>query len=259
MTGLVAATFRKREKGAPMEPVAHLVCRARHGIEGDRGAQADSARQVLLVDGHVLDEVGLDDGALRENITVRGLSLDALQSGTALVVGEVELRLTIPCDPCGPIGDYANVDQRRITGRRGILAVVTVSGRIQRGDEVVDQGVRYHPIPVAPMRRCEWVARRVPPGEVVTFDQVRRAIGMAKGYVRTMPRHVRRLMAEGAPAHRLVPGDPEAVLDDEQAVRLRQEGVAVTEDNRLGAVTPWTFIDPFYEPLPDRTPGPASA
>lgn len=249
-TGTVDAVWRKSAKGEPLQPAETLACRARHGIVGDRGAEPDSCRQVLLVDGAVLADVGLPDGALRENLTVRGLALDALPSGTALAVGDAELRVTIPCDPCGPIGVYAGVDQRRVKGRRGVLAVVTVSGQVRRGDAVVDHGVRYDPIPVAPMRRCEWVARRVPPGEVVTFDQVRRAIGMAKGYVRAMPRHVRRLMAEGAPAHRLVPGSPGAVLPDDQADRLRVEGVALTGDNRLDGVTPWSFVDPLYAPAP---------
>lgn len=252
--GVVDGLWIKAVKGEPMRPAAELLCEARLGIVGDRGAQADSCRQVLLVDGDVLADVGLPDGALRENLTVRGLPLDALPSGTALTIGEVELRLTIPCDPCGPIHDYSGVDQRRVAGRRGMLAVVATGGRIRPGDLAVDGGVRYEPIPVAPMRRCEWVARHVPVGEVVTFDQVRRAIGMAKGYVRTMPRHVRRLMAEGAPAQRLVPGSPDAVLDVEQADRLRAEGVAVTADGRLGDVSPWLFVDPFYRLVADTSP-----
>lgn len=248
MTARVDALFRKPAKGAPMEARPELVCHARHGIEGDRGADPESGRQVLLVDGAVLDELGLSDGALRENLTVRGLSLDDLTSGTELAVGEVRLRLTVPCDPCGPIGDYAGIHQKQVHGRRGMLSVVSAGGRIRPGDAVVDRGVRYEPIPVAPLRRCEWVARHVPPGEVVTFDQVRKTIGMAKGYVRTMPRHVRRLMAEGAPAHRLVPGGQEAIVDTEQAAALRAEGVAVDDDGRVGHLVPWRFVEPFYAP-----------
>lgn len=248
MTGEVRALFRKPAKGEPMEARDELTCREREGIDGDRGAQADSGRQVLLVDGGVLDELGLPDGALRENLTVRGLALDELSSGTALAVGGVRLRLTIVCDPCGPIGEYAGIDQKRVHGRRGMLAVVAAGGTIRRGDAVSDLGVAYEPIPYAPLRRCEWVARHVPPGEVVTFDQVRRAIGMAKGYVRTMPRHVRRLMAEGAPAHRLVPGGDGATVDAEQAAALRAEGVAVGDDGRVDHLTPWRFVEPFHAP-----------
>lgn len=255
MTARVDALFRKPAKGAPMEARPELACHTRHGIEGDRGADPESGRQVLLVDGAVLDELGLPDGALRENLTVRGLSLDESGSGTELALGEVRLRLTVPCDPCGPIGDYAGIHQKQVHGRRGMLAVVSAGGRIRPGDAVVDLGVRYEPIPVAPMRRCEWVARHVPPGEVVTFDQVRKTIGMAKGYVRSMPRHVRRLMAEGAPAHRLVPGGPEATVDVEQAAALRAEGVDVADDGRVGHLVPWRFVEPFYAPVgADRRP-----
>lgn len=259
MTGRVDALFRKRAKGAPMERCEELVGRERHGIEGDRGADPESARQVLLVDGAVLDELGLPDGALRENLTVRGLALDVLGSGTELAAGEVRLRLTVVCDPCGPIGEYAGVDQKQVHGRRGMLAVVAAGGRTRVGDPVVDRGLRYEPIPYPPMRRCEWVARHVPAGEVVTFDQVRRAIGMAKGYVRTMPRHVRRLMAEGAPAHRLVPAGEGAAVDAEQAAALRAEGVAVGDDGRVDHLEPWRFVEPFYAAAPADPPTPAAA
>lgn len=256
MTATVDAVFRKPAKGAPMEARSELVCHTRHGIEGDRGAEPDSVRQVLLVDGGVLDDVGLADGALRENLTVRGLELDGLRSGTELAIGDVRLRVTIPCDPCGPIREYAGIDQKQVHARRGMLAVVATGGRIRPGDTVTDLGVRYEPIPVAPMRRCEWVARHVPAGEVVTFDQVRKAIGMAKGYVRTMPRHVRRLMAEGAPAHRLIPGGEGATVDAEQAAALRADGVAVGDDGGVDHLVPWRFVDPFYAPVgaegPDR-------
>jgi alkylated DNA nucleotide flippase Atl1 len=246
----VDALFRKPAKGASMARADELVCRTRLGIDGDRSANAESGRQVLLVDGGVLDELGLPEGALRENLTVRGFELDALPSGAELAVGEVRLRLTVVCDPCGPIGEYAGVDQKQVHGRRGMLAVVAAGGRIRVGDPVVDRGVRYEPIPYSPLRRCEWVARHVPPGEVVTFDQVGRAIGMAKGYVRTMPRHVRRLMAEGAPAHRLVPAGEGATVGAEQAAALRAEGVAVGDDGRVDHLAPWRFVEPFYTPAP---------
>jgi alkylated DNA nucleotide flippase Atl1 len=248
MSGVVEALGRKPAKGAAMEPCDELVCHERWGIDGDRAAQPDSARQVLLVDGGVLDEIGLPRGGLRENVTVAGLDLDQLSSGTALALGEVQLRLTVVCDPCAAIGHYADLDHSRVHRRRGMLGVVAAGGRVRRGDVVADLGVAYEPIPDAVLRRCEWVARRVPPGEVLTFDQVRRAIGMAKGYVRTMPRHVRRLMDEGAPAHRLVPGGQGAAVDAEQAAALRAEGVAVGDDGRVDQLTPWRFVEPFYAP-----------
>lgn len=249
-TPTVAAAFRKPARDAPLEPGDPLVCRAGVGIDGDRGAQPGSSRQVLLVDRAVLADLDLPDGALRENLTVDGLTVDDVPSGTALRVGSATLRVTIPCDPCGKIPSFAGIHPAAVHTRRGMLAVVTGTGEIRAGDAVVDLGVRYDPVPVSPLQRCAWVARQVPPGEVITFTQAVTAMGMAEAYVRALPRHVRRLLGD-EPVHRLVPTDPATPLDDEQAARLRAEGAAIDEQGRRCG-EPWPFTEPFTAADPDR-------
>ena len=51
------------------------------GLEGDRHGRKGGGRQVLVVDVAVLAAEGLAHGAIRENLTVEGIAVDALPAG----------------------------------------------------------------------------------------------------------------------------------------------------------------------------------
>ncbi len=101
-------------------------------IHGRRG----SKRQVLLMDIETLEEMGLNPGELKENITTRGLRLLDLKAGQRLRVGEAVLEVTVPCEPCGLMDHIRQGLQRELRGRRGMLCRVVQAGQIRRGSEI---------------------------------------------------------------------------------------------------------------------------
>lgn len=114
------------------------------GLVGDRfKGNVDSKRQVTLfqlenlsVLTSVLHAEAIDPRALRRNLLIRGINLNALH-GRQFRVGEVVLEGTVACHPCskmekvlGPGGYNA------MRGIGGLCARVICGGFIQVGDEV---------------------------------------------------------------------------------------------------------------------------
>src|SRR2546422_4013734 len=85
---------------APLRPVENVTALLEHGLEGDRHARPKSRRQVLLMEQEVLEEFGLMAGAVREQVTVRGLDLNRLAFGTRIRAGGAVLEVAGPCAPC---------------------------------------------------------------------------------------------------------------------------------------------------------------
>jgi MOSC domain-containing protein YiiM len=110
------------------------------GIEGDRHLRSDgsrSKRQVLLMDRETLSEFGLDDGVIRENITVEGLDFPSLISGDRVSIGEeVVLEITGDCEPCARMDEIRPGLQQDLDGKRGMLARAEKGGRISIGDSI---------------------------------------------------------------------------------------------------------------------------
>ena len=114
------------------------------GLEGDLHGKTreDGKRQVLLMDTETLDALGLSPGDLRDQVTLDLPGLQRLPAGTLLRVGEAELELSGPCEPCTHIGELLGKENREVfrqslVGRRGVLArivAVTGEGRIRVGD-----------------------------------------------------------------------------------------------------------------------------
>src|SRR5688572_1695163 len=95
----VHALFVKPAEETPMRQAQTLDFQRGLGIPGDVAADPRSVRQVLLVSHDAVASLGTVPGALRENVCVAGLDVDALPSGTALRVGSSRLRIMLPCDP----------------------------------------------------------------------------------------------------------------------------------------------------------------
>ena len=106
------------------------------GLEGCVHGRPGSRRQVLLMDAETLEELQIPAGAVKENITTRGLRLTELKAGQRLRVGEALLEVTVPCEPCRRMDEIRNGLQEALRGRRGMLCRVVESGRIRRGARI---------------------------------------------------------------------------------------------------------------------------
>jgi len=135
LTARVEHLFIKPARRMPMRAAAEVQAVAAKGLEGD-AAFGRSRRQVLLVEGEVLDRFHLRPGQTRENIVVRGLRMADLALGSRLAIGPVILEVTGDCTPCKHMDELQPGLQEAIRGKRGILALVVEGGRIRVGDLV---------------------------------------------------------------------------------------------------------------------------
>jgi MOSC domain-containing protein YiiM len=118
-----------------MQPHAALRAVQGQGLEGD-AAFATSRRQVLLIDSETLHDLALAPGAVRENVTLSGVSLRGLTPGTHLLINDVILEITGDCTPCEYLDTLRPGLREALGGRRGLLARVTRSGRLTVGAAV---------------------------------------------------------------------------------------------------------------------------
>jgi len=107
------------------------------GIEGDAHARPRSSRQALLMAEENCDAFGLAPGEVRENLTLRGVDLQALPAGTRLEIGSAALEITKDCEPCAFIDSLRPGLKNQMVRRRGMLARVVRSGEVRVGDEIV--------------------------------------------------------------------------------------------------------------------------
>ncbi|MFP2896245.1 MOSC domain-containing protein [Corallococcus sp. 4LFB] len=137
--GIIKALFLAQERGTPMRrvPQAHAV--EQHGFEGDRHQRraVGHKRQLLLMDEAQRAALDVPEGALKENVLVEGLSLDALPPGQRLALGDaVVVELTEPCVPCWKLDALRPGLLKDSWGRRGQLARVLKPGTVHEGDTV---------------------------------------------------------------------------------------------------------------------------
>jgi MOSC domain-containing protein YiiM len=131
--------------GAPRKPelwtVQSVQAVAGKGLEGDRHFHADGAppgQALTLVAAEEVENVGLQPGETRRQLTVREVDVNSLV-GKRFRVGEVECFGVELCEPCrhleamtrpGIIKDLAH--------RAGINADILTGGVIRVGDPVVE-------------------------------------------------------------------------------------------------------------------------
>ena len=117
-----------------------MCIRDREGIEGDRHRRSDGRltdRQILLMDRETIDRFGLQEGDVRENITVEGLDFSALKDGDKVAIGsEVILRITGDCEPCSRMDELRDGLKDELDGQRGMLAFAEKGGIISNGDSI---------------------------------------------------------------------------------------------------------------------------
>ncbi|HEX2425070.1 MAG TPA: MOSC domain-containing protein [Actinomycetota bacterium] len=121
-------------------PVESVTAEAGKGLEGDRhffpnGAPPGGA--LTLVEEEVVEDAGLEPGATRRQLTVRGVRLNDLV-GKRFRVGEVECYGVALCEPCRHLEQLTRPGiVKELVHRAGINADVLTDGTISVGDEVV--------------------------------------------------------------------------------------------------------------------------
>ena len=128
--------FQCLAHGEPMQEFEEVFAIEDKGFQKCIHGRRGSVRQVLLMDQETLDEFGIAAGRARENITTRGIKLDALTLGKRLRVGKSLLEVTNFCTPCHQIDEIRQGLQEALRGRRGLLCRVIQAGAIHRGDQI---------------------------------------------------------------------------------------------------------------------------
>lgn len=135
--GEVAHVFRCVAHRLPMQAVGEIEAVANRGFAGCAHAQPGGLRQILLMEGETLEEMKLQPGEVKENITTRGLDVLGLRPGQRLRIGEAQVEITVPCEPCKRMEEIRAGLKKGLRGRRGMLCRVVDGGRIRVGDPIV--------------------------------------------------------------------------------------------------------------------------
>lgn len=120
----------------PMKQVKTVHALENRGLQGDRHAMPDSLRQVLLLEQETCVEFGFAIGALRENITTRGIDLMSLPGKTQLQIGEAIFETTKECEPCSFVESIKDGLREELQHKRGMLVRVVRGGEIKLGDTI---------------------------------------------------------------------------------------------------------------------------
>lgn len=128
---------------AAMQVVEEAILLAGQGLEGDRYAGRNGARQVTLIQAEHLSAIGaylgLEAAAperLRRNLVVSGLNLLALK-GRRFRIGAAVLDMTGECHPCSCMEEeFGPGGYNAVRGHGGITARVLEGGAVRLGDAV---------------------------------------------------------------------------------------------------------------------------
>jgi MOSC domain-containing protein YiiM len=131
--------------GAPRKPelrtVESVQAVAGKGLEGDRHFHPEGARPgqaLTLVSAEVVEDVGLEPGETRRQVTVRDVDVNALV-GKRFRVGEVECFGVELCEPCRHLEAMTRPGIiKELAHQAGINADIVVGGVIRVGDPVVE-------------------------------------------------------------------------------------------------------------------------
>ena len=132
VSGLFISPGRGTGRSKPLERARAVESL---GLEGCAHANPPR-REVLLVSQEDLNSVGVEPGAIRENITVAEADVQSWPVGQRVRVGEALLEITMVCDPCHRMDELRPGLRVELDGRRGMLAHVVESGDIALGDSI---------------------------------------------------------------------------------------------------------------------------
>ena len=132
----VSGLFVSPGKGSGLStPVERARAVAGHGFEGCAHAGRER-REVLFASGEHLDAVGVEPGAIRENVTVAGADVQAWEIGQRVRAGSAVFEITMVCDPCHKMDALREGLRAELDGRRGMLGVVVEGGDVAVRDEL---------------------------------------------------------------------------------------------------------------------------
>lgn len=132
--------------GLGVEGDAHAGVTVKHRSRVAVDPTQPNLRQVHLLHGELLEELGVEPGQLGENVTTHGLDLLALSTGTRLHLGpEAIVEVTGLRNPCFQIDAYRQGLLKQVVGnvdgevvrRAGIMSVVVTGGTVSPGDAIV--------------------------------------------------------------------------------------------------------------------------
>jgi MOSC domain-containing protein YiiM len=132
VVGLFVSPARKSGVSEPRERVLAIE---NQGFEGCAHANPPR-REVLLASKDHLDAVGVEPGAIRENVTVEGADVQSWPVGQRVQVGDALLEITMVCDPCQRMDELRPGLRAELDDRRGMLAHVVEGGEIALGDPI---------------------------------------------------------------------------------------------------------------------------
>ena len=133
VSGLFTSPARKSGVSTSHERVRAV---AGHGFEGCAHANPPR-REVLFVSAEHLESVGVEPGAIRENLTVEGADVQRWSICQRVRVGdEAVFEITMVCDPCHRMDELRQGLRAELDGRRGMLARVVEPGEVAVGDRV---------------------------------------------------------------------------------------------------------------------------
>ena len=119
----------------PLVPTSSVTAQPHRGLDGDRTRRPK--RAVLLIEQEVLDRYGLPAGAVREQVTVRGLVLADLPPASRLRVGTAVLEAGGMCAPCERMNEIQPGLRAELEGRRGRFFHIVEAGGFAVGDAIV--------------------------------------------------------------------------------------------------------------------------
>jgi alkylated DNA nucleotide flippase Atl1 len=200
----VEALFAKQAISSPVLPFNCLSLISGEGIENDIARSISSPRQVLVVRREDLDDFDLPMGYLGENIVILGLHAKDFQPGNSIQFdGGARLHLVMYCEPCKTIAERVP-NLKSIIERRGILGVITQSGRLMKHAkfEMSESNLAVMPSNVS-QRVCQ-VISRIPRGKVIDYPTLLVAAGLQPVYFRAIPSYLKAARACDLPSHRVV-------------------------------------------------------
>ena len=128
-------------KAGELAPVDAVRVFAGKGLEGDRHFYEQGARPgqaLTLVAAENVEDVGVEPGATRRQVTTRGVDLNAL-IGKRFRVGEVECYGVELCEPCEHLERMTRPGIiKELVHRAGINADILADGTIAVGDEITE-------------------------------------------------------------------------------------------------------------------------
>jgi len=143
------------ERGLPKSPVKTAAVSHR-GVEGDFNRYREEKhsgrldRALLIMPLETLVQLNgegwpINPGDIGENITTQGISYNDFCNNKKYRIGEIEIKISEPCTPCGNLKLLPYVGKERWTEfkktmdkRRGWYAQVLKEGSINVGDEIVE-------------------------------------------------------------------------------------------------------------------------